>query len=200
MRIWKRPGELKKKRKKRRKRNFTSGKELEGTTGKPPHETVVAATPPGVFTSVYTSEYTSARSHSQLVAFFFFFFANPCMTIKSNCTSPFGRGHKRPPQYFFTMSLSLMSISLSDKGPRLNQHSYLNVPSTRLQKHNSWDMYAKIRLKELIQSPQMKWEGKKEKKKENAVAYFRTNAAQPGQRWHKTGLRTQSSEAGARVL
>lgn len=49
-----------------------------------------------------------------------------------------------------------MSISLSDKGPRLNQHSYLNVPSKRLQETNSWDMYAKICLKELIQSSQMK--------------------------------------------
>lgn len=42
-------------------------------------------------------------------------------------------GHERPPHYFFTVSLSLMSISLSDKGPRLHEHSYLNVPSKRLQ-------------------------------------------------------------------
>lgn len=44
-------------------------------------------------------------------------------------------------------------------------------------------MYAKICLKELIQRTSDEVRGKKAK--ENAVAYFQTNAAQPGQRWHK---------------
>lgn len=40
-------------------------------------------------------------------------------------------------------------------------------------------------------------EGKKKKKgkkaKENAVAYFQTDVAQPGQQWHKNSLHIQSS-------
>lgn len=79
MRIWERTGELKKGRKEKEishveKKNRKEQDSLPG----------LAATPPCF--SVYTSEYTSAPAHSQLVASFFFF-ANPCMTIKSNCTS-----------------------------------------------------------------------------------------------------------------
>lgn len=40
----------------------------------------------------------------------------------------------------------------------------------------------------------------KEKEKENAVAYFQTNAAQPGSNGIKTGLHIQSLVAEARVL
>lgn len=85
-----------------------------------------------VFTPVSTP---LCSSQPQLVAFFFFL--NPCMTIKS-CTSLFGGGGgvhatKKPLQSYLPVSALLVSISLSDKGPRLGLHSYLKFPIKGLQ-------------------------------------------------------------------
>lgn len=62
-----------------------------------------------------------------------------------------------------------MSITLSDKGPGLINILTLMFLVKGSRKHNSWDMDAKICLKEFIQSPQMKWGGreKRGKKKKN---------------------------------
>lgn len=49
-------------------------------------------------------------------------------------------------------------------------------------------MYAKIMSQGINPEPsdEVRWGEKKEKRrKENAVAFSQTNAAQPGQRWHK---------------
>lgn len=83
--------------------------------------------------TVFTPVSTHLRSsHPQLVAFFFWIHAWQLKALPL-CLGAGGGYHKRPLPSFLPVSAWLASISLSDKGPRLELHSYLNVPSKGLQ-------------------------------------------------------------------
>lgn len=110
---------------------------------KPANDTAVAVTD-GCFCSIYTSEYTPPFVSSTTSGFFFFWIHAWQLKASPLCLGAGGGYHKRPLPSFLPVSAWVASISLSDKGPRLELHSYLNVSSkglqeTKLRRHGGKD-------------------------------------------------------------
>lgn len=84
-----------------------------------------------------------------------------------------GGYHERSLPSFLPVSARVASISLSDKGPRLELHSYLNVSNkglqeTKLRRHGGKDESQGINP----DFPDVGKEKKKKKRPENAEAYI----------------------------